>query len=260
MLKKLALVAISVIFVSCGGTSTTGGNSGSAVQSTLGEAQGAYSGTSSSPNGSYFDAIILPDDTLYVIYGTRSGDIFYIGGMIKGTGRSDHGTYTTSWLGDFHYDGTSYNGTLTATYVVGSSFNGTLAENGTNISFNGTAMPTLEFNYKTPASLSAVTGTWMGTFLDGTAGTIDISSNGNVSGTSGGCSFTGTISPDASKNFFKLSVTFGASPCVLPNLTANGIGVVALLPDGVTQQLIVVGTAIDVQRFAEYGTVFWASR
>jgi hypothetical protein len=75
-----------------------------------------------------------------------------------------------------------------------------------------------------------------------------------VSGASSGCSFSGTISPDSSnKNFFDVSLTFGASPCLFPNQTATGVGVEYLLSNGVTHQLLGAVTS-----GTSFGTVFAA--
>jgi hypothetical protein len=92
--------------------------------------------------------------------------------------------------------------------------------------------------------------------LDGMTTTITISSTGSVTGSSSGCSFTGTVVTDSSKkNFYDVSLTFGGSPCALPNQTANGVGVEYLLSDGVTNQLLV---AVAVGNSS--GTVFAAER
>jgi hypothetical protein len=52
-----------------------------------------------------------------------------------------------------------------------------------------------------------------------------------------------------------VSLTFGASPCSLPNQTATGIAVEYLLSDGVTHQLLAGVTAGTA-----FGTVFAAVR
>jgi hypothetical protein len=86
--------------------------------------------------------------------------------------------------------------------------------------------------------------------------TVTISSGGSLTGSSSGCSFTGTIAPDSSNtNFYDVSLTFGGTPCAFPNQTANGIGVEYLLSDGVTNQLLV---AVTVGNSAV--TVFAAER
>src|SRR5208282_1974774 len=239
MFKTVAtLCVVSLILVGCGGTSGTSTNVGGS-QSTPGQAQGVYSGTTST--GYSFESIVLPNDKFYGIYGTVSGNVLLLYGMVTGQGASSSGTYTAS-VTDFLYTGAIYTDSLT--------------ENGTQITFSGTVLPASSFNYSTPASLSAISGTWTGTLLDGAPTTVTISASGSVSGASQGCSFSGTVAPDSSnKNFFDVSLTFGGNPCALPNQTASGIGVEYLLSDGVTQQLL-AGVTVGTSE----GTVFVATR
>ena len=85
---------------------------------------------------------------------------------------------------------------------------------------------------------------------------VTINSNGTVSSSNSGCSFTGTVSADSSgKDFYDVSITFGASPCALPNQTATGVGVYYLLSDNVTHQLL-AGVTVGNSN----GTVFFAQR
>lgn len=258
MLKRALLISLCIfpfLVVGCGGSGSnnfgSGGTSGGT--STTGQAQGVYSGTTSLNYA--FSAIVLPNDKFYAIYGTVSGNALLLYGMVAGQGKSDNGTYTAN-VTDFFYRGTTFSGSIDASYVPGSSFNGTLTESGMSETFSGSALPSSEFDYNTPASLSAITGTWDGSLLDGSSATVTINSNGRVSGSDSGCSFTGTVTADSSnKNFFDVSLTFGASPCLLPNQTATGVGVEYLLSDKVTHQLV---AAVNVGTTA--GTVFFAQR
>jgi len=252
--KASASCLLGLMLLGCGGSSSSiSGGGGGGGGNSAGQAQGIYSGTSS--NGYSFYTIVLPNDKFYGIYGNISGNVFLLFGMISGQGTSSSGTYTAS-VTDFFYTGAINSGSITASYVAGSSLSGTLTENGTNITFTGTSLPASSFNYNTPASLSAISGTWTGTLLDGMTTTATISSNGTVSGSSSGCSFSGTVAADSSnKDFFDVSLTFGGSPCALPNQTASGIGVEYLLSDGVTHQLL---AAVTVGTSA--GTVFAAAR
>jgi hypothetical protein len=227
---------------------------GSGGGSTAGQAQGVYSGTASS--GYAFDTIVLPNDKFYAIYGTISGNVFSIFGMITGQGTSGSSTYTAASVTDFFYTGLVNSGSVTASYMAGSSLNGTLTENGVVTTLSGTALPASVFNYNAPASISAISGTWTGQLLGGVAATVTISSNGSLSGSSSGCLFSGTVAADSSnKNFFDVTMIFGSSPCVLPNQTASGIGINYLLSDGKTHQLLGA-----VTEGTSAGTVFAAQR
>jgi hypothetical protein len=263
----LLLCGMSLTLISCGASYnsnsnvTSGGGSGSAgggsgLNST-GDGQGIYSGTASS--GYTFSTIILPNDKLYGIYGTLHGNQFLLDGMITGQGTTSSNGYTAS-VTDFFYTGSVKSGSFSASDFTGASLDGTLAEDGTVTTFTGTSVLGSVWDYgttfQTPASLSSISGTWTGTLLDGMTTTITISSTGSVTGSSSGCSFTGTVVTDSSKkNFYDVSLTFGGSPCALPNQTANGVGVEYLLSDGVTNQLLV---AVAVGNSS--GTVFAAER
>jgi hypothetical protein len=253
MLKNsLILCAMSLILAGCGGygsSSYSGGNGGN----NTGQAQGVYSGTSSS--GYAFSAIVLPNDKFYIIYNTATGNPPLLLGLITGQGISASTTYSASAT-DFYYTGTTNSGSISASYVAGVSVNGTLTENGTMTTYNATAQSASSFNYNTAASLSSITGTWTGTLLDGINTTVAINPDGTVSGSSAGCTFAGTVAADSSnKNFFDVSLTFGASPCANPNQTATGVGFEYLLSDGVTHQLL---AAVTVGTTA--GTVFAARK
>jgi hypothetical protein len=257
-LKQLsAILALAMLLTSgCGGgkssNSTPLGNTPSG--NTAGQAQGVFSGTTST--GLSFQGIVVPSDKFYAIYGTTVGNVFYISGLITGQGSSQNGNYTAT-VTDFYYTGATTTGSLTATYVPGKSINGTVAESGNNdITFNGTAISSASFNYASSALLSDISGTWTGTLTDGSAATVDITASGSFSGSDLGCSFSGSVKPDASgKNFFTVSLTYGGSPCTMPNQIQVGIGVEYLLSDGVTHQLLA-----GVTSGTSYGTVFVANR
>jgi len=240
----LVFIALLLALAACGGGSgSSNSNSNSTTttaQATPGAAQGVYSGTTSANYA--FQGIVLPNDRLYAIYGTKSTSGFLVYGLMIGQGTSMsngkfNGTYT-----DYYYTGTVYPGTLAATYVAGASLGGSYSENGTTYNINATPMASTDFNYNTPASLSQIAGTWSGTALDATSGTFTVNANGSFSGSVQGCSITGSLTPDTTKNFFNVTMTFGPSPCASASQTATGIAVTYLLSDGVHHQLLVAGS------------------
>ena len=254
MKRTLGLLGmVTLIMMGCGGGggSTTSTATSATPQTTAGRAQGVYSGTSS--NGWAFYSIVLPTDKYYAIYGTQTSSAFLIFGVMTGQGTSGSSTYTAS-VSDYYYTGLVSSGNVNATYVAGSSISGSIAESGSTLTFNGTVLPSSDFNYNTPASLSAVTGTWTGSFLDGSSGTVTVSSTGNISGSSLGCTFTGTVTPDSARNFYNATVVFGPSPCLLPGQTASGVAVTYQI-SGTTKHQLLVGGATSTM-----GTVFAAVR
>jgi hypothetical protein len=235
----------------CGGNNGTSANS--RTSATTGQAQGVYLGYTST--GDTFESIALPNDKYYALYGTTIGNVFTIKGMITGQGASESGQFLAP-VSDYYYTGTTYSGSLKATYSPGVSINGTVSETG-NISstFTGNALPASSFSYNTPASLSDITGTWNGNLFGNSPATVSVTSSGIVSGFSGGCAFSGTVVPDPSnKNFFDISLTYGGSPCLMPNQTQSGIAVDYLLSDGITHQLLAAVSS------GSYGNVFVANR
>jgi hypothetical protein len=246
-LVAASILASAVLVTGCGG----GSNSG--TPSTAGQAQGVFSGAASS--GFAFRTIVLPDDTFYAIYGTTTGNVLSIDGMMTGRGASTHGKYAAT-VTDFYFTGAINSGSVAASYVAETSISGAVTESGTSITFSGTASALSSFNYGVPAVLSDITGAWAGTLMDGTSALVTVSSNGSVNGSDSGCSFSGSVTPDSSgKNFFRVSLTYGGSPCLFPNQTQTGIAIDSLLSDGVTHQLLAGVTSGTI-----YGTVLVANR
>ena len=235
MSKLLAIFALPLLLLvglsGCGGGG--GGSSAPAVTSVI---QGVYQGTTS--NGKTVDALVLEDGSFWDIYGIPSGSALAVQGVATGSSTASNGTFTISFK-DFYAPGTSaVNGSGSGTYS-GTNLIGTQTENGVTGTFNLTAPVTTNYNYNTAANISTITGSWSGGLLDGETATINILAAGTLTGTSSlGCSVTGTIAPRPSgKNVFNISLTFGASPCALPNQTASGIAITYPLGNG-TNQLI----------------------
>lgn len=203
--------------------------------------EGAYLGTTS--NSETFEAIILPDNSLYGLYGTTSGNTFSVAGLIRGSGSVSGGTYTGS-ITDYSPSGSMYSGTFSAT-MGSSGITGTVQDSAVGtLTFTASSIPTAQYNFGTGASLSSITGTWNGQLFGGVSASVVVSSNGIFSGSTQGCSYSGTITPDASgKNYFDFSITYGGSPCLLANQTQTGIAVEYLLSDNVTKQLVAAATS-----------------
>ena len=213
---------------------------------TPGEAKGVYAGTYSWPQSLY--AIVLPDDMFYSIEGTiaADGSVTHAFRSLTGQGRSDNGKYTAALTG-FLVDYT-FGIALGATYVPGTSLTGSLPP----YTFSAMALPVSQFDFNTPASLAHITGSWTGNFLEDmltgepATGTIEIGSIGEIKSITSvptGCSYSGAVTPDAKYNFFKVTITFGPAPCLLPNQTLSGVAIEMLLANGATRQLLLVMNA-----------------
>lgn len=218
------------------------------------KAEGAYEGSTS--DGGSFSAIVLENDEAWALYGTRSPTgTLYVAGILHATGGSSDGTSYTASVKDYFYTGQVFTGLLSANYVPGQSFNGTLTTTGTTSKFNATAIATTDYNYAIPANLSDTAGTWNGTTIDGQSGSITVATNGAYIGSIGGCTLSGQLTPRTSgKNVFDVTTTFGGAPCLYPNITTTGIAVTYKITGG--NQLLIAGTTPDQSA----GTAFLANR
>jgi hypothetical protein len=254
MQRLLFFIAI----VCVGATVACGGGGSSSTTTSASTAQGVYKGTSvSGSTTSTFEAIILPDDRFYAVYGPDAGSgdgSFFVEGFITGQGASSGGhTYKVASLTDY-FQGTPSLGSLSATFVAGSSVNGTITEAGLTSTFTGAPIPASTFNYNTPASMSALAGVWTGGVIDGSMpiSSVNVAANGSFSGGWTGCSYSGTAVPNGSKNFFDVSMHFQGSGCLLNGQTVTGAAVVSSTATG-SQVLVAIATP-------SYGTVFIGSK
>src|SRR6266446_4482975 len=111
----LIFCAVSLMLVGCGTSYSGNSGGGGGGGNYAGQAQGVYSGTTSS--GYTFSTIVLPTDKFYAIYGTVSGNTLLLTGLVTGQGTSGNGTYTAS-VTDFTHTGAISSGSVSATYVA----------------------------------------------------------------------------------------------------------------------------------------------
>jgi hypothetical protein len=223
-------------------------------------AEGVWTGSSTATNNAgtatyQLDVLVLENGQFYTMFGVTSGNNLIVYGGDMGTASLSGSSISGSVL-EIVAGSSPVAGTLSATVVKGTSLSGTASYPGVgSASFSLTPL-TGSYNYNTAASISTIQGSWTGFLLDNASASITIGSNGAITGTSTGCSFTGTATPRASgKNVFDLSLTFGASPCVLPGQTATGIGLVYTTTSNKTQ---LVSSVFNSAKTA--GTMFFAQR
>lgn len=242
-LTRAVLAPVSLMFAlvlaGCGG-----GGSVSVQFNTPSSAQGVYEGTSS--NGFAFNTLVLENDEYWTIYGQYSGGNFLVHGLIQGNGQSGSGSFSSSNLKDFYYTGAVYTGGLSASYIPGVSFNGTISTTGSTSTFTATPLTSSLYNYNAAAELAAVSGAWNLTELRGANTTMNIAAGGTFTGNAGGCTFSGTLTPRPSgKNVFNVAAQFGPFPCALAGQAVTGIALSYILSDGRRQFLL---GAVDSQR------------
>lgn len=215
----LAALTLCAALTACGG----GGGGGSATTPTTPAAptptaEGFWTGTTST--GWLVDLAVLENGETWglyyvgnVIYGALNGTTTWTASTISGSGS------------DFYFPTRTVSaGTYTGTYTSKASLRFT-----TNAGASGTAAySTL---YDTPASLSALAGTYSGSGLTATSPvtpqSITISASGAISGGITGCAVSGLAVPRGSgKGVFNLNVTLAGSLCAAgPNTSLTGIAV-----------------------------------
>jgi hypothetical protein len=216
--------------------------------------EGVYSGTTNS--GLTFNTIFLEDGSFWAIYGTQTAGKLFVSGFVQGNGTSGNGTFSATNAKDFG-NRAPISGSVAATYVAGTSINGTFASTAQSASFSGTTIPVADFNYNQAANLSSIVGNWSVQGLSGASGSISIANSGAFTAASGSCITTGTIAPRPSgKNVFNVTATIGSAPCANPGLSFTGIAVSYLINGGPTRQLTIAG--VDSAR--SLGTVVFGSR
>ena len=255
--KNILTVGVVVAIVGCGGggSSTTSSPAPSNPNPPVvpASAEGVWTGTTSSGFGS--TAIVLESNEVWNIFGVVTNGVTYLRGLDYGV-TTLVGNSLTGTVRELYTNDTSVVGSLSATLNPGVSLSGSVTAAQAVVTFNSTPIAASLFNYNRPANITDVAGGWAGSFLNGAPGNIAITSAGVVTGSSYGCTFSGSIAPRASgKNIFNVSINFGGSPCLLPGQNTTGIGVITTLITG-KQQFIVA--ALNTAR--TQGSVFVAQR
>ena len=204
----------------------------------------------------------MDNDEYWTLYGLEgaSGQL-YVYGLIQGQGASSNGSFRSSNLKDYYYDGTTGSGTLSATYQPGATFVGTVNASGRSVSFSGAApiAGSTAYDYNAPANLANITGSWAGTNMSGVTSSYTIAANGTFSGVNQyGCGFSGLITPRSSgKNVFDVSLTNNSdSACgIASGLTGRGVALTTVLANASRQLIVAVVTNDRV-----YGSVIFATR
>lgn len=243
------LVSISAIgLTACGG----GGGSSSSTPVTNVSASGAWTGITG-PSGYAINLIVMPNNTVYTNFGTPVTGGLSVLGVNFGSVTSSGSTFTGPFR-EYLYNNTSYTGTLAGTVVANTSLSGTATYTSGGVgTFALTPLTSGSYNFNTPAVLSTVTGAWTGTLLTGVATTVTIASNGTLTGSGAGCTFTGTIAPDPSGvNVFATSITYG-SGCPTVGLVETGISLSYITTSGSRQLISMVSSATT-------GGAFFAQR
>jgi hypothetical protein len=228
--------------------------------------EGAYEGTLAgwSPSNS-FSLLVLENGDFWSMYGTTTSKGLAVAGFVQGSGTDNKSSksYTSTNSKDFGYspavasslsaiynlDAKTITGALTAYQSVSLPVPPPTSTMYGSVQINAGPLTSSLYQYDTPASLTAVAGTWVATTFNGDTMVFVFSSIGTFSTTStAGCKVSGTLVPRPSgKNVFNLDVTFGPAPCYLPNKKTTGIAISYPLPGGGSQ--FVAGVIDDTRTY-----------
>lgn len=244
-----------------GGSGTTASSTTTASSAAPTAPQGVYEGTTSTGYSLY--TLVLENNQLWSLYGMPAASGLLVLGMVQGTGASSNGSFSATDIRNFVNDGSvGASGTLTASYVAGSKFDGSMSLSGPvgsgTVTFTGKApITTVTYDYDKAASIADIAGAWTMDGLNNTTANLVVAPNGSFAATdSAGCTFSGTATPRASgKNVFDVNLTFGAAPCDLPGATATGIALTYTLSSGQRQLL---AAAVNSDR--TYGGLMFGTR
>lgn len=219
-------------------------------------AEGVYSGTITGAKSTGFQLLVLENGDFWTLYGNQSSTQFLVSGIIQGSGASNNGSFTSTNLKDFGVT-PSLAGTLKATYdATAKTITGTVTAGADTASFNGGPTANSLYNYTVAASLTNIAGSWVTTSTSGETVSVNIATTGTFSAaSSGGCKFSGTITPRPSgKNVFDTQMTFGPAPCGLPGQTASGIALSYPLASSKTQLVLAQVDSTRTYGSAAFGT------
>lgn len=207
-----------------------------------------------SSTGASGQALVLQDRSFWGLSGFESGGVLYIDTLTQGTVNRAGAAVSASDLRQYDFGAQAvrtagFSGSMTVAGVV----SGTVSPSGAAVtSLTLTPAAATDFDYHAAATLGTIVGTWNGDSLDGSSGSVTVSSGGAVTASLSGCSITGSVAPHPTgKNLYAVSVAFGPAPCILANATASGIAII-----GSAQQLVVALTSAD----RSAGTVFLGVR
>ncbi len=222
MIEAFAMSCLILALAACG---SSGGNGGAAPPpEPASSAEGLWIGSTSTSRS--VTGIVLDNGTYWILYSVPHASSL-IAGVVQGTGTSLNGSFSSSDGIDFNLEGQGINNaTVSASYMVKQSFNGSVTYPSLNQAYTFTSSYNSDYD-QTP-SVSAIAGTYIG--LASVTGsneltTIVVSSLGVVAGTgTGGCKFLGTAQPRAKGNLYDLSVVFGGGVCPSGTSAVTGIG------------------------------------
>jgi len=204
-------------------------------------AEGLWSGTTST--GYELNSLILENNEFWNIIGNTINNVFYVVAFDRGAASVNANSYSSFFK---EYTATSSAlGYSTGTVTTNTKISGTVTtiNGGTtqNTTISMTPPSTSLYDYNKSADINDVIGSWNGSFLSGYSGIVQVLSNGQVTGITNGCNFSGSFSPRSSgKNAFDFTLVNGTG-CITPGFKSSGIAISYTASSG-KRQLIAAST------------------
>jgi hypothetical protein len=223
--NRIVIPVFSVIFLAflsaCSGDGDT--SSPSPAPLSADSAEGFWSGTTNTNRT--VTGVVLDNGVYWMLY-SAVGDPSSIAGLIQGDSRSQNGVFTSSNGKDFNFETESIlDASINGSYMMKQGLNGTLVYSigGQSTSFT----TTYDSRYDLAPDMNSVAGTYTGPVTATENVTVQVSPNGDISGSSTtGCTFAGSFSPRTHGNVFDVTITFGGqTTCGNGSDTVRGVGV-----------------------------------
>jgi hypothetical protein len=231
MRLTLGLTVLSTaLMAGCGGergVETGGGGSTTPppVASGAGDAEGLWVGTTSTSRTMV--GLVTSDGSYFVMY-SGSGNAGTIAGVIQGSGVTSNGTFSSTNGRDFNLEGLGLiEATISATATANSTFDGSITYSTGTVTFKST----YDTSYDTTPTLARIVGTYQGELALASSvndASLTIDANGNITGSTNGCAFTGRVTVRSDGNAYNLSLQNGTSTaCTFPGQLFSGLAYLA---------------------------------
>ncbi len=209
------ILSFTIALAACGG----GGGDESVTQRPV----GLWNGVTSTNRAAI--ALTLSDGTYWLLY-SGVGSPSIAGGFIYGHSISSNRTFTSNDMRDFNFEGQGVLfGSVDGSYVPGTSIQGFASyAGGTGIGFGAT----YDASNERRASLDEIAGNYSGTasvLTSRQVASVSIGADGAVTGSSSGCSVSGSVAPRVDAFAYDLQLNFGPAPCFFAGQRFTGIAV-----------------------------------
>lgn len=204
-------------------------------------AEGLWNGTTST--GYELNSLILENNEFWNIIGKTISNVFYVVAFDRGAASVNANSYSSFFK---EYTATSSalgysTGTVTTNTKISGTVTTTYGATTQNTTISMAPPSASLYDYNRSADINDVIGSWSGSFLSGYSGIVQVLSNGQVTGVTNGCNFSGSFSPRSSgKNAFDFTLVNGTG-CITPGFKSSGIAISYITTIG-KRQLIAAST------------------